>query len=185
MGVKSSRGSVTLLALVLIASCRSAPSSPPSPTSASGVATTGVARTTVSSTPDGADRAAVEAAYRGFWPVVASFAQLPDSRWQAALGQVATARQSALTISLTRTQRRNGIAVYGQPVPRAPQAVFSGPGRAMVRDCADFSRTGQADAGTGRPKTVGVARNPVRVTLVRGSDGRWRVDEVEYPGGTC
>lgn len=157
----------------------------PTTVSASATRAPASSRPTTPGTDSGVERVAVEAAYRAFWPVLSTFARQPESRWRGLLGPVATDSQLALTISLSRTQRRNGIAVYGQPVPRAPEVTLGGGERAVVRDCADFSRTGQMDARTGRRKTVGIARNAVRVALVRGADGRWRVDEVVYPGGSC
>jgi len=54
-----------------------------------------------------------------------------------------------------------------------------------VRDCQDASHSGQADAATGRARTVGVAHNPVEADLVRGADGHWRVSRISYPGGSC
>ena len=131
------------------------------------------------------DAVAVEAAYRAFWPVLATFARQPEARWRGILGQVAVDPQLGLTIALSREQRRNGVTVYGQPRPRVPAVRVGAGGTALVQDCADFSATGQADARTGQRKTVGIPRNPVRVSLREGADGRWRVSEVQYPGGRC
>lgn len=131
------------------------------------------------------DPAAVETAYRAFWPVLATFQQRPESQWSAVLGQVAVDPQLSFAIAATRQQRRNGITVYGVTVPRAPKVTFGGGRLASVRDCADFSRTGQADAVTRKPRTVGVARTPLSTSLLRGSDGWWRVSNVAFLGGRC
>lgn len=131
------------------------------------------------------DIPAAESAYRRFLDVNASFARLPESRWRSELGRVATDPQLSFAIAVSRQQRRNGITLYGETRPRAPKVTLRGGGQATLRDCADFSRAGQADARTGSPKTVGVARTPLEVTLVKGSDKQWRVSAVEFPGGKC
>ena len=128
---------------------------------------------------------AVEAAYREFLSVAVTFVQRPESQWRPVLGRVAVDPQLSYAIAVSRMQRRNGITLYGQTKARAPKVSFSGAQQSAVRDCADFSHTGQADARTGRPRTVGVARTPLVVTLLRGTDGRWRVSQVKFPGGQC
>lgn len=132
-----------------------------------------------------ADVPAVKSAYRRFLDVNSSFVRLPESRWRAELGRVATDPQLSFAIAVSRQQQRNGITLYGQTRPRGPKVTLRGGWHATLRDCADFSRTGQADSETGRPKTVGVARTPLEVTLVKGSDKQWRVSVVEFPGGKC
>jgi hypothetical protein len=131
------------------------------------------------------DISAAESAYRRFLDVDLSFARLPESQWRAELGRVATDPQLSFAIAVSRQQRRNGIALYGRTVPRSPKVTLAGGRKATLRDCADFSHTGQADARTGEPKTVGVARTPLEVTLLKGSDKRWRVSAVEFLGGKC
>ncbi len=128
---------------------------------------------------------AVETAYREFLRLATTFSRLPESEWRTVLGRVAVDPQLSFAIAVTREQRRNGVTVYGQARARAPKVDVSRGRRAAVRDCADFSRTGQADALTGRPRTVGVVRTPLAVTLLRGGDGRWRVSRVAFPGGRC
>ena len=173
------------LAVAMLASCGGSPPKSNGPaTSPAAVPTSSFAApgSTGSAT---AEPAAAEAAYRDFWPVLATFAREPEARWRSVLGRVAAEPQIGLTIALTLQQKRNGIGVYGQPTPRAPKATISSARGATVRDCADFSRTGQVDVRTGQRRTVGVARNPVVVVLSKGGDGRWRVVEVTYPGGRC
>jgi hypothetical protein len=172
---------------LMVVSCTGSSPSAAGPTGTD-PAVTGTSSPTTPASPSStaaADRAAVEAAYRGFWPVVATFAESPESQWRAVLGRVAVDPQLSFAIAVTRTQRGNGITVYGQATPRAPKATLSGGQRAVVRDCADFSRTGQADARTGHPRTVGVARTPLSVTLLKGAGGRWRVSQVTFLGGRC
>lgn len=138
------------------------------------------------STDPVSDQAAAGAAYRAFWPLLATFDQrYPEPQWKAVLGRVAVDPQLSQAIAVARQQRRTGVRLYGQPRPRVPRVTLSGANKASVSDCADFSHYGQADVRTGKPRTVGVARNPVKATLLEGQDGMWRVAEVSYPGGTC
>lgn len=150
--------------------------SPPSHTSA--VASPSAA------TSKGADRAAVERVYRRFWVVSSTFARdYPEVQWKRVLGQVAADPQLSFTVGAARIQRRNGITVYGQPIPHPTVLPINGADTATVRDCQDASKTGQADRN-GHPKTVGIPHNPVVATLSRTSEG-WRVTRIHFPGGEC
>ena len=132
------------------------------------------------------DRSAVVKAYRAFWPLMARFDQrYPELQWTAVLRRVAVDPQLSQAIAVARQQRRAGVRLYGEPRPRAPRVTVKSATSASVADCADFSHYGQADARTGKPRTVGVARNPVKATLIEGRDGVWRIAEISYPGGTC
>jgi len=125
-------------------------------------------------------------AYREFWVVTDTFDQrYPEREWPRVLGRVAVDPELGLVLASTRQQRRIGIKVYGHVVPHPTVLPINGSNRVRVSDCQDASKSGQADARTGRPRTVGVPRNPVTAVLVRGTDGRWRVSSVDYPGGKC
>jgi len=179
-------GAATAAALAVAggtAACSSS-TAPPAGRSTSG-AGTGPPTTSRPAPSAPADIPAAESAYRRFLDVNASFARLPESRWRAELGRVAADPQLGFAIAVSRQQRRNGITLYGQAKPRAPKVTLRGGRQATLRDCVDFSRAGQADAQTGRPKTVGIARTPLEVTLIKGSDNKWRVSVVEFPDGKC
>ncbi len=133
-----------------------------------------------------ADRRAVEAAYRQFWVLEASFdSRYPAARWRAVLSAVAADPVLTRLLDGAAAQQRQGIRIYGQAVPRPAIPAIGGRAAVRVADCQDDSRTGQADARTGRPRSVGVARTPVVAVVVRGQDGRWRVSDVHYVGGRC
>lgn len=134
---------------------------------------------------DAADRSAVESAYREYWRASETLDRLPERQWPSVLGRVAVDPQLGLVLANARTQKRNGVTVYGHVVPRPTVGPIAGARRARVVDCQDASKSGQADARTGRPRTVGVARNPVEAVLIRGADDRWRVSTVTYRRGTC
>ncbi|SDU12038.1 hypothetical protein [Amycolatopsis keratiniphila] len=131
------------------------------------------------------ERAAVKTAYSAFWSRTLQADDEPEETWRAAMAAVAVDPQLTTTLNAMRTQKQAGIKVYGDVTARIQSVEVDG-ASAIVRDCQDASRTGQADATTGDPKTVGVPRNPVSADLKRdSSDGRWRVAKVAFPGGTC
>lgn len=141
------------------------------------------------STPSATDtrtgpQAAVEAAYKEYWRVEQVVMQLPESEWSAHIHEVAAGAQADRVLDGLRSLREQSLTVYGSMMPRVSRVDVSGD-QATVQDCQDSSHGGQADAATGKPKTVGVPRSPVTATLMRGADGRWRVTGVSYPEGTC
>ncbi len=132
------------------------------------------------------DHRAVDAAYRQFWVLEASFdSRYPAARWRAVLSAVATDPVLTRLLHAAAVQKRQRIAIYGQAVARPTIPVIAGRSTVRVADCQDASHTGQADARTGRPRSVGLARTPVVAVMVRGADGRWRVSDVRYVGGRC
>jgi hypothetical protein len=177
---------VVVATAVLLASCDGARSQPGA---ASANATGGTGSRSgpgggpPSSTAD--RRAAVEAVYREFWRVGRTFDRdYPPDQWRAVLSRVAVDPLLSRALSGARLQRQNGTVLYGQVIPR-PTVVSVSRGEARVADCQDASHAGQADAKTGKPRTVGVARSPVKASLILGDDGRWRVSDVDYLGGRC
>lgn len=137
------------------------------------------------SSPSSTDqRAAVEAAYRRFWSVSWDVDKQPPARWRSLLASVSVDPELTRLYAGTRAQQAAGIRLYGRVVPRPSAGRLVG-SRADLSDCQDASKAGQADARSGARKTVGVARTPVTASLVRGSDGVWRVSDIRYTGGSC
>lgn len=130
------------------------------------------------------ERITVDGAYRKFWEVSWDVDKQPAARWRALLSTVSVDPELTRLYAGTKAQNTAGIRLYGRVIPR-PTILRVAGGRAEVRDCQDASKAGQADARSGRPKTVGVARAPVTASMVRGSDGVWRVSDVRYTGGSC
>jgi hypothetical protein len=128
--------------------------------------------------------AAVEASYKEYWRVEHVTMQLPESEWPSAIGKVAAGAQVDRVVEGFRSLRAQALTLYGSVTPRVSHVDVAGD-QATVQDCQDASNAGQADATIGKPKNVGVPRNPITATLTRGSDGQWRVTGVSYPGGTC
>lgn len=174
-----------LTAVFMLSGCTATSSTPGSSRSAAAPSTRTPSVTTGSGSTTAGERAAVERAYRAFWPLLVTIdRRYPPAQWRTVLGRVAADPQLSQAIAVARQQRRIGVRLYGQPHPRAPEVTLSR-GKASVFDCADFSQYGQTDATTGQPRTVGVARNPVKATLIKGEDGVWRVAQVSYPRGGC
>lgn len=172
---------VVAVAVVSVSGCDGSVQGGPSTPSAPG---TTPPQSSESSSTSTNERAAVEAAYRLFWSVSWDVDKQPPARWRSLLASVSVDPQLTRLYAGTKAQRAAGIRLYGQVVPRPSVGRIAG-GRAEVTDCQDASHAGQADARTGAPKTVGVARAPVTASVVRGSDGGWRVAEVRYRGGSC
>lgn len=130
-------------------------------------------------------RQAVEAAYTQFWPQTMHADDKPEDTWHDTVAAVATDPQLTTTLNAMRSQKQAGIKLYGDVTVRIVSVEVNGD-TAKVVDCQDASRTGQADAKTGDRKTVGVPRDPVTASLKRDTgDGKWKVAQVSFPGGTC
>ena len=166
-----------VLAAGLLASCASA--TPPAPAEEPAIAAPPQAQAGRS----GAD-GDVERAYERFWQVSRSLPQRPVERWRPELERVAAGPMAETILANLAQQRAAGIGLYGEIHPRITGVRLEGT-RAVVTDCQDTSQSGQAEADTGKPRTVGVARNLTSGTLERGPDGTWRVVRIDYPHRGC
>ena len=133
------------------------------------------------SAQEAADRAAIEAQWNKFWQI---YAALPHTLRVTARPwpPKSPSTQHSPTFSPTRTRLNSkGWDTYGQFTSRItwPQPV-DGKATAVIADCQDASQAGSLETSTGNKTTVGVARNPLQGTFVRGQDGVWRVDQVFY-----
>lgn len=172
----------------VISACQTSPDMAPARRGSSGPPTPAVERLSPRATlapPTAVDRAAVEAVYRRYWQVSRTMDRdYPPRLWRRVLSEVAVDPARGIVLARAAEQTRNKVILYGTVAPR-PVVILQGRARARVSDCQDASGAGQADARTGRRRTVGVARNPVTAVVVRGQDGRWRVASVSYLGGSC
>ncbi|KAA5825447.1 hypothetical protein F1721_32955 [Saccharopolyspora hirsuta] len=134
--------------------------------------------------PSSDERAEVERSYRDFWRITWNTTADRSAEWDAEVRQVASQEMADQITTRARDQLASGVRLYGAVVAHVTAVEITG-NRASVQDCQDTSRAGQADAISGEPKNVGVQRNPVRATLSKGTDSRWRVDRIEFPGGEC
>jgi hypothetical protein len=158
---------------------------PSSSSSSSSPTTSSPAPTSGSMDPaarEAADRQAVEAAWAHYWAVYETFeSKIPQGRWDSTIAQIAVDPIRAQILKAARADRIIGVVLYGQVVPHPYwQVPINGKATATIGDCQDASHAGTMFARTGQKRTVGVAHNNIRATLVRGSDGRWRVKQIEY-----
>ncbi|MFE6612010.1 hypothetical protein [Amycolatopsis sp. NPDC057786] len=130
-------------------------------------------------------RQAVEAAYTQFWPRSLAVPNSPEDTWRDAMAALAVDPQLSTTLEAMRRNKLVGVKPYGDVTTRINSVDVRGD-QATVQDCQDGSRSGQADATTGDRKTVGSPRIPIHAQMVRDmADGRWKVSQLDYPGGPC
>jgi hypothetical protein len=131
---------------------------------------------------EAADRLAVEAAWAHYWSVYETFdTKVPKSRWDQVIAAIAVDPIRSQILNAARSNLIIGVVGYGyvvnHPFWRTP---INGRSTAVMGDCMDQSHYGSMFAKTGQKRTVGVAHDNTRATLVRGADGKWRVKQVEY-----
>ena len=132
-----------------------------------------------------AARQAVESAWARFWVVYATAERNPPIYSAAQLGT----EVAAAAVDPTRDQvlkevagfQAAGLSSYGTVAHRVTwPADVAGRRSVVLNDCMDQSRAGSLWVKTQAKRTVGVARDTTRGTLVRGADGSWRVQLIEY-----
>lgn len=106
------------------------------------------------------------------------------AQWHDQLAEVAAEPQLSRMVDNLKALQSRSLTVYGSPEDHVTKIDVVG-NSATVQDCQDASATGQADAKTGDRKTVGIPHSPVVARMQHGTDGKWRVAEISYPGGTC
>ena len=115
------------------------------------------------------------------WEIYAALPHTPEGERQALAAQVAVDPALSNLLTDASTMNSKGWDTYGEFKSRIswPQPV-DGKKTAVIADCQDASQAGSLETGTGKKTTVGVERNPLQATFVRGQDGVWRVDQVFY-----
>lgn len=136
-------------------------------------------------TPDeveAAERLAAETAYINFWRTVWTFAEeYPQDQWAQVVEEIAVNPVLSQILSGRAEQVQKGIALYGEVITRVSWTQpISGQASATLMDCQDSSNAGQLEVATGDKLTGGLPRSLVRGTLVKGADGAWRVQQIEY-----
>jgi hypothetical protein len=105
----------------------------------------------------------------------------PQGQWPEVVAAVAVDPTYSQVLTEAARFQAAGLAAYGTSVshPFWTEAIRGKP-TARMWDCMDNSRHGSMYVKTGEKRSVGVARDKTRATLVRGADGRWRVKLIEY-----
>ncbi|WP_157494825.1 hypothetical protein [Kutzneria sp. 744] len=145
---------------------------------------TGSAQLPATSTSVQDTSSTIEHAYVDFWTISNKFVHDDPAAWSSELAAVAVEPQLTRMLNNLDILRSQNVAVYGETREYVTKVDVDG-AAATVTECQDASGSGQADARTGEKKTIGIARNPVTSHMQRGGDGKWRVSEIAYPGGTC
>jgi hypothetical protein len=193
------RNIVLVVALVLVAltacSSKSSPSPSSSPSSTTGPTVTPTDPATSSSTApntisptsqnpsadEAATRQAVETAWRSYWTVYDTLLSKPQSSWPATVAAVAVDPIYSQLITQDRAYAKSGIGSYGAVVLHPYWTTpVGGKSTANLMDCQDDSQAGSLDLKTGAKRTVGKKDNLVEGTLVRGTGGTWRVQQLTY-----
>jgi hypothetical protein len=153
------------------------------PPKASPVSAPASAATSASAQPP---KAAVAAAYAGYFPVLLAAEKAPASRAQAMLAPYAAQPYLGHVLSQMASYQAQHEVSTGYVVPHVTSVQVSG-GLATVRDCQDASHAGLADSRTGRavPGTTGSSRTFLIATLARGADGRWRLTSLAHTAASC
>jgi hypothetical protein len=129
-----------------------------------------------------ADRAAVERAWLAYSVVERDILspKYTPQEWPVVLKPVAIDPTYSRALSAATRARNAGIVVWGQAIhsPYWKQPI-GGKNTAVMGDCIDAHNSGSLWVKTGKKRTVGKVGNNSRVTLVRGSDGKWRVKLIE------
>lgn len=179
---------VVATAVLFMTSCTGGSSSggPSTPSDASSPSVTASASTPSSSSTspadrEVADRLAVEQAWARYWAVHQTLLGMPSSDWPAAVDAVAVDPTREQVLSEAALFTKSGLRFYGQVVSHPYwQQPIGGKATAVMGDCGDYSHYGTLYVKSGNKRTVGVAHNNTRVTLVKGGDGAWRVQKIEY-----
>ena len=130
------------------------------------------------------DSTDIRSAYTRFWHVGSAVIGQNSAQWRDQLATVAAEPQLSRMVDNLKALQSRSRTVYGTPEDHITKIDVVGD-NATVQDCQDASATGQADAKTGDRKTVGIPHSPVVARMQHGTDGKWRVAEISYPGGTC
>ena len=165
----------------------------PTTTSASGTSRTtsdSATRTAPSTTAtkprpptEAATRNAVAAAWSRFYSTYlrVETPTVPASHRPALVGAVAVNPVYGQVLSEAADFSKVGVSTYGTVThhPYWPEPV-AGKSTVVMGDCMDQSHYGSKSIKTGQKRTVGVARDNTRSTLVLGADGVWRVRSIRY-----
>lgn len=130
------------------------------------------------------DEEAVTVAYRSLYPLGQRAEQTEAASRRTILARVATEPLLSRMLRGIAALRATDRVTWGTPVVHAFEVKVEDK-RATLHDCQDATRTGQADARTGRHLTHGKSRTHLVATLNRGEDGVWRVSTLEQLEKPC
>jgi hypothetical protein len=130
---------------------------------------------------EAADRAAIAAQWSAFWKVYIGIVKTPEAQRSAALAAVSVDPAKGRVLEAASRLEADGLDYYGDVTLRPYSIDLDEGGRqAVLMDCQDQSRYGSLYVATGKKRTVGVDHNHAQAGFVRGDDGIWRVQDVQY-----
>lgn len=195
---RTTTGPVALLMVAALATACSGGSSSGGATSTASTSSSGItstasgtsspaASTSLSPSPlstadrEAADRVAVEQAWSTYWQIHQGLLAKPSTEWPATVATVAVDPTRQQVLDEARTFASSGMGFYGQVVNHPYwNRPIDGQGLAVMGDCMDTSRYGTLVVKTGVKRTVGRAKDNTRATFVKGDDGTWRVQKIEF-----
>jgi len=186
---------VTVAALAsivaLLAACSSsgvkaqgAPSSSTAATSSSaGSSSAGLGSSSISpSTSEVGVRASVADAWSNYWRVYDDMSNTyAQAQWPALAAGIAVNPIKGQVLTALNADKIIDVVTYGVPIHHIYWPVVIGDGKvAQLGDCMDSSHYGSMFRKTGQKRTVGPAKINTMASLVKGSDGKWRVSQIAY-----
>ena len=182
---------LTVVALAA-AACSSSSTAPNGSSSASDPSSPRVSSSASTSSDPTVTTASVEqvvqAAWLNYWKVALSFESTASANdWPQAVAAVAVNPIRNQLILGASKDRLENLVGYGYIVSRPywPTAAEAHSQKVVMGDCFDGTRAGLKFKKTGRTHSVGTPRTNVHATLVKGADGKWRVEQIEYLKASC
>lgn len=152
-----------------------------SPTPSVADPSTTAASSTDPGAQEAADRAAIEAQWSAFWKIYTEIVRTPPDQRAALLDGVAVDPAKRRVLDAAARLEADGLDYYGVVVLNPYSIDFdANENQAVLSDCQDQSGYGSIFVATGEKRTVGVAHNHTQAGFVRGEDGTWRVQNIQY-----
>lgn len=199
MGQSARFSAVAVTVVLLVASCSSSGDDTervlsPSPSSTIGTPSTdaSVPDATPSPTTSEATTFSVEhniqRAWLNYWKVSLTLTDHPRTEWAVRVREISVDPiYTELLNSIRVQQDKLGEVGYGYVVshPYWPTPPTTASRMAVMGDCFDGSHAGTKVATTDKVKTVGKTHTNIHATLVKGVDGKWRVNQIQYLKASC
>lgn len=156
------------------------PSAPPSVPSSAAESSASPPSSEISP-QEAADRAAIEAQWVKFWRTYVDIVRTPSEQRAAALDNVSVDPTKGRVLKDASDLEGQGLDNYGDVVLNIYGIDLLGDGNsAVIQDCQDQSGFGSVFVESGKKRTVGIDHNHMQAGLVRGADGIWRVQTLQY-----
>lgn len=133
------------------------------------------------SSREAAERAAIESQWKKFWRIYVDIVRTPSDQREQVLDSVSIDPTKSRVLKDASDLEGEGLDNYGDVILNVYQIDLLNDGDAAVlQDCQDQSGFGSLYVESGRKRTVGVPQNHMQAGLIRGDDGVWRVQTLQY-----